>query len=136
MSRVKGGPRARARHKKIIKLAKGYRNRSKNCFRVAVQKVEKGLQYAYRDRRTKKRDFRRLWVQRINAAVRAHGMVYSQFINGLKHADVELNRKMLSELAVQQPESFARIVQVAKDALASSEKQQKLEGSSAPSAVA
>lgn len=136
MSRVKGGPRARARHKKIIKLAKGYRNRSKNCFRVAVQKVEKGLQYAYRDRRTKKRDFRRLWVQRINAAVRAHGMVYSQFINGLKHADVELNRKMLSELAVQQPESFAHIVQVAKDALASSEKQQKLESSAAPSAVA
>lgn len=136
MSRVKGGPSARARHKKIIKLAKGYRNRSKNCFRVAIQKVEKGLQYAYRDRRTKKRDFRRLWVQRINAAVRAHGMIYSQFINGLKLAEVELNRKMLSELAINQPESFARIVEIAKNALATSTKQQDSAGSESSSAAA
>lgn len=119
MSRVKGGPSTRARRKKILKLAKGYRNRSKNCFRVAVQKVEKGLQYAYRDRRNKKRDFRRLWVQRVNAAVREHGLVYSQFINGLKLAGVDLNRKMLSELAIKQPESFANIVEVAKKALSS-----------------
>lgn len=119
MSRVKGGPSTRARRKKILKLAKGYRNRSKNCFRVAVQKVEKGLQYAYRDRRNKKRDFRRLWVQRINAAVREHGLVYSQFINGLKLADIDLNRKMLSELAIKQPESFVRIVELAKEALSS-----------------
>ena len=118
MSRVKkGGPRARARHKKILKLAKGYRNRSKNCFRVAIEKVEKGLQYAYRDRKNKKRDFRKLWIQRINAAVRSHGLVYSQFMNGLKLAKVELNRKMLSELAIQEPESFVKIVEIAKKAL-------------------
>jgi len=118
MSRVKGGARAKARHKKILKLAKGYRNRSKNCFRIAVQKVEKGLQYAYRDRKNKKRDFRKLWIQRINAAVRSHGLIYSQFMNGLKLANVDLNRKMLSELAIQEPESFAKIVEIAKKALA------------------
>lgn len=122
MSRVKGGPATRARRKKILKLAKGYRNRSKNCFRVAIQKVEKGLQYAYRDRKCKKRDFRRLWVQRINAAVREHGMIYSQFINGLKLAEVSLNRKMLSELAIQHPETFAQLVEVAKKALESQPK--------------
>lgn len=118
MSRVKkGGPRARARHKKILKLAKGYRNRSKNCFRIAIEKVEKGLQYAYRDRKNKKRDFRKLWIQRINAAVRSHGLVYSQFMNGLKLANVELNRKMLSELAIQEPDSFVKIIEIAKKAL-------------------
>lgn len=118
MSRVKkGGPRTRARHKKILKLAKGYRNRSKLCFRIAIEKVEKGLQYAYRDRRNKKRDFRALWVQRINAAVRLHGMIYSQFINGLKLAELDLNRKILSEMAIQEPEAFGKVVEMARKAL-------------------
>lgn len=84
MSRVKRGVTKRARHKKILKLAKGYRGRAKNCYRIAIQKVEKALQYAYRDRRNKKRDFRRLWIQRINAGVRNYGLIYSEFVNGLK----------------------------------------------------
>lgn len=117
MSRVKGGVTSRARHKKIIKMAKGYRGRAKNCFRVAIEKVEKALRYAYRDRRNKKRDFRGLWIQRINAAVREHGLVYSQFINGLAIAKVELNRKMLSEMAIHNPEDFALLVQKVKTAL-------------------
>jgi large subunit ribosomal protein L20 len=117
MSRVKGGVTARARHKKIIKLAKGYRGRAKNCFRVAVEKVEKGLQYAYRDRRNKKRDFRALWVQRINAAVREHGMIYSQFIHGMKLAGIELNRKMLSEIAIHDNKAFTKLVTTARKAL-------------------
>ena len=94
MARVKRGVQARARHKKIIKQAKGYRGRSKNVFRIAVEKVEKGLQYAYRDRRTKKRNFRGLWIQRINAGVREHGMSYSQFINGVKKAEIDIDRKI------------------------------------------
>lgn len=110
MSRIKRGVTARARHKKILKMAKGYRGRSKSCFRVAIEKVEKGLQYAYRDRRNKKREFRSLWIQRINAAVREHGMVYSKFIGGLKDIDLDLNRKMLSEMAIRHPESFADLV--------------------------
>ncbi len=117
MSRVKGGVTARARHKKIIKMAKGYRGRSKNCYRVAVQKVEKALQYAYRDRRVKKRDFRSLWIQRINAAVRERGMVYSQFIKGIKIINSSLNRKMLSEMAIHSPESFDTICNQVKKAL-------------------
>lgn len=117
MSRVKRGVTTKARHKKIIKMAKGYRGRSKNCFRVAIQSVEKGLQYAYRDRRTKKRDFRKLWIQRINAGVREHGLVYSQFINGLKKAGLELDRKVLAELAVNEPAAFKAVVDQAKDAL-------------------
>ena len=117
MSRVKRGVTARKRHKKIIKLAKGYRGRAKNCFRVAIEKVEKALQYSYRDRRTKKRDFRGLWIQRINAAVREHNMVYSQFINGLKLANIDLNRKMLSEMAINDPEGFSKIVEHSKKAL-------------------
>jgi large subunit ribosomal protein L20 len=117
MARVKRGVTARARHKKILKMAKGYRGRAKNCFRVAVQKVEKGLSYAYRDRRVKKRDFRGLWIQRINAAVREHGLVYSQFINGLKLANIGLNRKMLSEMAIHNPEAFANIITNVKAAL-------------------
>jgi len=110
MSRVKRGVTKRARHKKILKLAKGYRGRAKNCYRVAIEKVEKALQYAYRDRRTKKRDFRGLWIQRINAAVREYGLIYSTFINGLKIANVDLDRKILSDLAVREPESFKKIV--------------------------
>jgi large subunit ribosomal protein L20 len=117
MARVKGGVVSRARHKKIIKMAKGYRGRAKNCFRIAIEKVEKGLQYAYRDRRNKKRDFRGLWIQRVNAAVREHGMVYSQFMHGLKLAGVDLNRKMLSEMAIHNAEAFAKVIDLAKKAL-------------------
>lgn len=117
MSRVKRGVTKRARHKKILKLAKGYRGRAKNCFRVAIEKVEKALRYAYRDRRNKKRDFRALWIQRINAAVRPHGIVYSRFINGLKLAQIDLDRKVLSDLAIKEPETFAKIVEKAKAAL-------------------
>ena len=117
MSRVKRGVTSKARHKKIIKLAKGYRGRAKNCFRVAIQRVEKGLQYAYRDRRNKKRDFRALWIQRINAAVREQGLVYSQFIKGIKIAGVDLNRKMLSELAIHNAEAFTKILNKAQKAL-------------------
>lgn len=118
MSRVKRGVTKKARHKKIIKLAKGYRGRSKNCFRVAIQKVEKALQYAYRDRRNKKRDLRALWIQRINAAVRTEGMVYSKFINGLKLAKIDIDRKVLSDLAVREPKVFSDIVAKAKEAVA------------------
>ena len=96
--------------KKILSLAKGYRGRSKNCFRIAVQKVEKGLSYAYRDRRNKKRDFRGLWIQRINAAVRQHGLSYSVFIDKLKKASIDLNRKMLSELAARNIKEFDQLV--------------------------
>ncbi|MFT6333033.1 MAG: large subunit ribosomal protein L20 [Lentimonas sp.] len=118
MSRVKRGVTKRARHKKILKLAKGYRGRAKNCFRVAIEKVEKALQYAYRDRRTKKRDFRGLWIQRINAAVRNQGLIYSQFIRGLKLANIVIDRKILADLAVTQPEAFSQIVKKAKEAVA------------------
>jgi large subunit ribosomal protein L20 len=114
MARVKGGYTTRRRHKKIISMAKGYRGRSKSCFRIAVQRVEKALQYAYRDRRNKKRDFRRLWIQRINAGARLNGLTYSQFIGGLHKKDIAVNRKILSELSVNQPEAFAAIVDAAK----------------------
>ncbi len=117
MAHVDRGTTAKARHKKILKMAKGYRGRSKNCFRVAVEKVEKGLQYAYRDRRNKKRNFRALWIQRINAGVREHGMIYSQFINGLNLAGITLDRKILSDLAISEPAAFAGIVEQAKNAL-------------------
>ena len=110
MARVKRGVTARARHKKILKMAKGYRGRAKTCFRIAIEKVEKALQYAYRDRRNKKRDFRGLWIQRINAAVREHGLVYSKFIGGLKKSGIELNRKMLSEMAIHHPITFAELI--------------------------
>jgi large subunit ribosomal protein L20 len=117
MSRVKRGVTKKARHKKILKLAKGYRGRAKNCFRVAIEKVEKALRYAYRDRRTKKRDFRALWIQRINAATREHGLVYSKFISGLKAAKIDLDRKVLSDLAAREPETFGKIVERVKQAL-------------------
>jgi large subunit ribosomal protein L20 len=119
MSHVKRGVTKRARHKKILKLAKGYRGRAKNCFRIAIQRVEKALRYAYRDRRNKKRDFRGLWIQRINAAVRENGLIYSQFINGLKIANIDLDRKVLADIAVRQPNSFKQIVEKAKVALGS-----------------
>jgi len=117
MSRVKRGVTKRARHKKILKLAKGYRGRAKNCFRVAIEKVEKALRYAYRDRKARKRDFRALWIQRINAATREHGLVYSKFIAGLKAAKIDLDRKVLSDLAIREPETFGAIVSKAKAAL-------------------
>ena len=117
MSRVKRGLTAHARHKKILKMAKGYRGRNKNVFRVAVEKVEKGLQYAYRDRKVKKRTFRSLWIQRINAATRIHDMTYSRFISGLVKAGVELDRKVLADIALKEPEAFAKLVETAKAAL-------------------
>ena len=116
MARVLRGITARARHKKVLKKAKGYYGRRKNVFRVAVQAVERGMQYAYRDRRKRKSDFRGLWIQRINAGVRGHGMTYSQFINGLKKATIEIDRKILAELAVNQPEAFKTLVEKAQSA--------------------
>ena len=116
MTRISRGVTARARHKKIIKRAKGYYGRRKNVFRVAVQAVERSMQYAYRDRRKRKSDFRGLWIQRINAGVRRHGMTYYQFINGLKKATIEIDRKILAELAVNQPESFKVLVKKAQSA--------------------
>ena len=110
MSRVKRGLTAHARHKKILDMAKGYRGRNKNVFRVAVEKVEKGLQYAYRDRKAKKRSFRSLWIQRINAATRIHDMTYSRFISGLIKAGVELDRKVLADIALKEPQAFAKFV--------------------------
>ena len=98
-------------------MAKGYRGRAKNCYRIAIQRVEKALQYAYRDRRTKKRDFRRLWIQRINAAVREYGLIYSRFINGLKLANIDLDRKVLANIAVKEPSIFKQIVEEAQKAL-------------------
>ncbi|MFV0430741.1 MAG: 50S ribosomal protein L20 [Alphaproteobacteria bacterium] len=117
MARVKRGVTTHARHKKVLKLAKGYRGRAKNNFRIAIERVEKGLQYAYRDRKVKKRSFRALWIQRINAAARQHGLNYSQLINGIHKAGIEVDRKVLADLAVHQPESFEAIVNEAKKAL-------------------
>jgi large subunit ribosomal protein L20 len=117
MARVKRGTKVRARHKKIIKLAKGYRGRAKSCFRVAIGKVEKGLRYAYRDRKARKRDMRSLWIVRINAGAREHGLTYARFMNGLKRAGVELDRKQLSDLAAAEPAAFKALVEQAKAAL-------------------
>ena len=117
MSRVKRGVTAHAAHKKVIKQAKGYFNRRKNIFRVAVQAVEKAQQYQYRDRRTKKRNFRALWIQRINAASRELGLTYGRFINGLGNAGIEIDRKVLADLAVREPQAFAALVEKAKAAL-------------------
>src|SRR5271155_1757383 len=117
MARVKRGTTTHARHKKVLDLAKGYRGRGSKAYRVALEKVEKALRYAYRDRRNKKRDFRGLWIQRINAGVREHGMTYSQFIHGLKLAGLELDRKVLSDLAIREPEAFTNVVETAKSAL-------------------
>lgn len=119
MSRVKRGVTTHARHKKIIDMAKGYRGRSKNTFRIAIERVEKGLQYAYRDRRNRKRSFRALWIQRINAGAREHGLTYSQFMNGIKISGIDIDRKVLSDIAVREPETFKALVDQAKSALAS-----------------
>src|ERR1700750_846580 len=110
MARVKRGVTSHAKHKKVLKAAKGFQGRRKNTIRIAKQAVEKGMQYAYRDRKNRKRTFRKLWIQRLNAAVREHGMVYSRFIDGLNKAGIELDRKVLSELAISEPESFKLIV--------------------------
>src|SRR5437899_371150 len=110
MARVKRGVAAHARHKKVLKLAKGYRGRAKLAFRVGIEKVEKGLQYAYRDRRNKKRTFRGLWIQRINAATREHGLTYSQFMNGILKAGIEVDRKVMADLAVREPAAFKALV--------------------------
>lgn len=118
MPRVKRGVTAHARHKKILKLAKGFRGRRGNVFRVAKQAVMKAGQYAYRDRRTKKRVFRQLWIARINAASREMGLTYSQFTNGLKKAQIEIDRKMLADLAVHDKAAFGSLVAQAKAKLA------------------
>ena len=117
MARVKRGVTASARHKKILGKAKGYYNARRKVFRTAKQAVIKAGQYAYRDRRAKKRDFRALWITRINAAAREFGLSYSKIINGLKKAEIEIDRKMLADLAVNQPEAFASIAKQAKAAL-------------------
>jgi large subunit ribosomal protein L20 len=115
VARVKRGVQARKRHKKILDMAKGYRGRSKTCYSIAIERVEKGLQYAYRDRRNKKRDFRSLWIQRINAAVRAYGLTYSTFINLLKVANISMDRKALSGLAISDASVFEKIVAKVKE---------------------
>ena len=118
MARVKRGVTTHARHKKVLDLAKGYRGRNSTNYRIALEKVEKGLRYAYRDRRNKKRTFRALWIQRINAGVREHGLTYSQFVNGMKRAGIVLDRKILSDLATREPEAFTSLIEQARAALA------------------
>lgn len=118
MPRVKRGVTARARHKKVLALAKGYRGRRKNVYRIAKQAVMKAGQYAYRDRRQRKRQFRQLWIARINAGARLNGLSYSKFMNGLKRAAIELDRKVLADLAVFDKAAFAQLVEKAKAALA------------------
>ena len=117
MARVKRGVVNHARHKKVLKLAKGYRGRSKNTFKAAARRVEKALSYAYRDRRVRKRTFRALWIQRINAGVREHGLTYSQFMHGVSLAGIEVDRKVLSDLAVREPDAFKALVDQAQAAL-------------------
>ncbi|RUT30357.1 50S ribosomal protein L20 [Arsenicitalea aurantiaca] len=117
MARVKRGVTAHARHKKVLKAAEGYYGRRKNTIRIAKQAVEKAGQYAYRDRRVKKRNFRALWIQRINAAVRDHGLTYARFIDGLGKAEIAVDRKVLSDLAIHEPEAFGALVAQAKSAL-------------------
>ena len=118
MPRVKRGVIAHARHKKVIDRAKGYRGARKNVYRVAKQAVDKAGQYAYRDRRQKKRQFRALWIARINAAARLHGLSYSRLINGLNLANIDVDRKVLADIAVHDPEGFGAIAEQAKAALA------------------
>ena len=117
MSRAIDGTKRKNRRTKILKLAKGFRGRAKNVFRIAVERVEKSLQYAYRDRRAKKRNFRALWIQRINAATRLHDMTYSRFMSGLTKAGIELDRKVLADIAVKEPETFAKLVDQVKASL-------------------
>ena len=117
MARTKRGVVSRAKHKKVFKAVKGQYGRRKNTIRIARQAMEKAMQYAYRDRKAKKREFRSLWIQRINAGVRAEGMTYSKFINGLSKCGVAIDRKILAEIAYDSPEAFKTIVQKAQSAL-------------------
>ena len=117
MARVKRGTTVRSKHNKILKLAKGYRGRNSKVYTVAKEKVEKGLQYAYRDRRKKKTEIRQLWIARINAAVRANGMVYSRFMNGLSKAGIALDRKVLADIALNDAQAFSGLIEKAKAAL-------------------
>jgi large subunit ribosomal protein L20 len=117
MARVKRGVTAHAKHKKVLKLAKGYYGRRKNTIRTAKAAVDRAMQYAYRDRKAKKRTFRALWIQRLNAAVREHGLTYSRFIDGLNKAGITVDRKVLSDLAIHEPAAFTALVDQAKAAL-------------------
>ena len=117
MARVKRGVTSKAKHKKVLKAVKGQWGRRKNTIRVAKQAMEKAMQYAYRDRRNKKRDFKSLWIQRINAGVRAEGLTYSKFINGLNKSGIKIDRKILAEIAYDNPEAFKSIVKKAQAAL-------------------
>jgi large subunit ribosomal protein L20 len=118
MARVKRGVTTHARHKKVLAQSKGFVGRSSTNYRIALERLEKSLQYAYRDRRNKKRDFRGLWIQRINAAVREHGLTYSRFIAGLNKAEIEIDRKVLAAIAYDDPASFGAIVEKVKAAIA------------------
>ncbi|MBO6900946.1 MAG: 50S ribosomal protein L20 [Rhizobiaceae bacterium] len=118
MARVKRGVTAHAKHKKVLGQAKGFYGRRKNTIRTAKQAVEKSMQYAYRDRKARKRNFRALWIQRINAAAREHGLTYGRLIDGLNKAGIEIDRKVLSDMAIHEPQAFAAIVAQAKTALA------------------
>ncbi len=118
MARVKRGVTTHARHKKVLEQSKGFVGRSSTNYRIALERLEKSLQYAYRDRRVKKREFRALWIQRINAAVREHGLTYSRFIDGLNKAGIEMDRKVLSALAFDDPAAFAAVVEKVQAALA------------------
>lgn len=117
MARVKRGVTAHAKHKKVLDAAKGFYGRRKNTIRIAKQAVEKSLQYAYRDRKNRKRNFRALWIQRINAAVREHGLTYGRFIDGLNKAGIEIDRKVLSDMAIHEPQAFAALVVKSKASL-------------------
>ncbi|GGG30691.1 50S ribosomal protein L20 [Chelatococcus composti] len=117
MARVKRGVTSHAKHKKVLKAAKGFYGRRKNTIRTAKAAVDRAMQYAYRDRKNRKRSFRALWIQRLNAAAREHGLTYSRFIDGLGKAGIEIDRKVLSDLAIREPESFKAIVEKAKAAL-------------------
>jgi len=117
MARVKRGVTAHAKHKKVLDAAKGFYGRRKNTIRIAKQAVEKSLQYAYRDRKNRKRNFRALWIQRINAAVREHGLTYGRFIDGLNKAGIEIDRKVLSDMAIHEPQAFVALVAKSKSAL-------------------
>ena len=118
MARVKRGVTSHAKHKKVLKKAKGFYGRRKNTIRTAKQAVEKSMQYAYRDRKARKRNFRALWIQRINAAAREHGLTYGRLIDGLNKAGIEIDRKVLSDMAIHEPQAFAAVVAQAKTALA------------------
>ena len=117
MARVKRGVTSHAKHKKVMEAAKGFYGRRKNTIRIAKQAVEKSMQYSYRDRKNRKRTFRALWIQRLNAAAREHGLTYSRLIDGLAKAGIEVDRKVLSDIAIREPEAFAAIAGQAKAAL-------------------